>query len=164
MFNLILLQVEGAAAQGGSPWSFWVILILILGGFMYLILARPFQKKEGKDESSTMASGKVIKSHGNEQSTGVVQNNQTSINVNNGSHLSNFTKILILYGIWMALYLTCLLARSDSSYGSTQLRDAFFWPFGRTDIFYYGNEEFVIYTIVLPIIVGLIYWAYKRNK
>lgn len=164
MFNLILLQVE-AVAQGGSPWLFWVLLILILGGFIYLIHARPFRSKDGGNDTDAVSSVKDARNPENAQANGgMVQNNQTIINVNNGSHLSGFGKGLILYGIWFALNLTCLLAKGDPSYGSTQLRDAYFWPFGRSDIFYYGNYEFVVYAIALPIIIGLIYWAYKRNK
>ena len=165
MFNHILLQVEEGMAHGGSPWLFWVLLILILGGFLYLILARPFRSKEGDNGTDAVSSVNASRSsEGAQEKRKMVQSNQTIINVNNGSHLSGFGKGLIIYGIWFALNLTCLLAKGDPSYGSTQLRDAYFWPFGRSDIFYYGNYEFVVYAIALPIIIGLIYWAYKRNK
>lgn len=164
MLSSILLQVE-ASAQGGSAWSFWVLLILLLGGIAYLIFARPFKKSEGKDKAVSVSSEEKSHNSATDQSAGgVVQNNQTIINVNSGSSLSSFGKILIVYGIWLALNLVCLFAKSDPSYGSVHLRDGYFWPFGRTDIFYYGNEEFVVYAIALPIIIGLIYWAYKRNK
>lgn len=162
----IFLQVEGTTA--GSPWSFWVFLILILGGLIYLLVARPFKKNDvgnlRKQEQQSFSDEDVNVSHSENSNGNVVQNNKTVIYVNSGSNISGFAKCMIIYGIWVALNLICLFAKSDSSYGSTQLRDAFFWPLGRTDIFYYGNEEFVVYAIVLPAIVGLIYWVYKRNK
>lgn len=45
--NLILLQTEGAAAQGmaGSQWSFWIMMILIFVVF-YFFMIRPQTKKQ----------------------------------------------------------------------------------------------------------------------
>lgn len=45
--NLILLQAEGAAAQGaaGSQWSFWIMMILIFVVF-YFFMIRPQTKKQ----------------------------------------------------------------------------------------------------------------------
>lgn len=44
MFNLILLQAEGAAQQG-SQWSFWIMMILIFVVF-YFFMIRPQTKKQ----------------------------------------------------------------------------------------------------------------------
>ena len=39
MLNLILLQAEGAAQQG-SQWSFWIMMILIFVVFYFFMPAR----------------------------------------------------------------------------------------------------------------------------
>jgi preprotein translocase subunit YajC len=44
LFNLILLQAEGAAQQG-SQWSFWIMMILIFVVF-YFFMIRPQTKKQ----------------------------------------------------------------------------------------------------------------------
>ena len=44
LLNLILLQAEGAAQQG-SQWSFWIMMILIFGVF-YFFMIRPQTKKQ----------------------------------------------------------------------------------------------------------------------
>lgn len=45
---MILLQAE-AAAQGGSAWSFWVLLFLLLGGIADLI----YEEGESVDHKKT---------------------------------------------------------------------------------------------------------------
>ena len=44
MLNLILLQAEGAAQQG-SQWSFWIMMIAIFVVF-YFFMIRPQTKKQ----------------------------------------------------------------------------------------------------------------------
>jgi len=45
MLNLILLQAEGAAAQQGNSWSFWIMMLLIFVVF-YFFMIRPQTKKQ----------------------------------------------------------------------------------------------------------------------
>lgn len=45
MLNLIFLQAEGAAQQGGNSWTFWIMMILIFVVF-YFFMIRPQTKKQ----------------------------------------------------------------------------------------------------------------------
>jgi preprotein translocase subunit YajC len=66
MLDLILLQAEAGAAQQGSQWSFWIMMILIFAVF-YFFMIRPQTKKqkELQEQRNAMKKGdKVVTAGG----------------------------------------------------------------------------------------------------
>ena len=61
MLDLILLQAEAGAAQQGSQWSFWIMMILIFAVF-YFFMIRPQTKKqkELQEQRNAMKKGDKV--------------------------------------------------------------------------------------------------------
>jgi len=66
MLDLILLQAQEGAAQQGSSWSFWIMMILIFAVF-YFFMIRPQTKKQKelqKQRESMKKGDKVVTAGG----------------------------------------------------------------------------------------------------